>query len=116
MGFNMNNNVCESCETTADNDLIYDTGVCGICGANAECRDDDLISLYRGIGFDNNFISAHLPRLRHCGHDDHSALIHDLADALHNTPRIIAERKTEELKSLFNLEVASATELLSIRL
>jgi hypothetical protein len=60
----MNHNVCEACEKKTDNILVYDTAVCGVCGSNSECRDSDLIALYREIGFTDNFVWANLPRLR----------------------------------------------------
>lgn len=60
----MNNNLCEFCETEPESNLVYDTGVCGKCGVNAECCDRELISFYRVLGLSDEFITRKLPRLR----------------------------------------------------
>lgn len=59
-----NKNICDTCEERTDDYLVYDTGICSKCHRNMECKDKELLSLYRGIGFDDEFICAHLPRLR----------------------------------------------------
>lgn len=64
-----NNNVCIDCSDLAkENIALCDTGVCGVCGhlktGVKECFDSELIDLYHGLGFDNEFIFRNLPRLR----------------------------------------------------
>jgi len=60
-----NQNLCEKCNYRNDISTdVFDTGVCGLCGQIGECVDSDLIDLYRGLGFEDQFIFSKLPRLR----------------------------------------------------
>lgn len=69
-------NTCESCITgqgiessaTRPGPLLFDTGVCDTCGATADVADLDLVDLYRGLGLTDEFVHAHLPRLRRSPH------------------------------------------------
>ena len=59
-----NLNLCHRCKEHEDEHTFYDAGICGRCGKNGECQDPELISLYKGLGFDGMYVWKHLPRLR----------------------------------------------------
>ncbi len=64
-----NPNRCEKCNTRKDISIdLFDTGMCGLCGQMHECVDPNLIDLYRGLGFKDDFIWSKLSRLRGLRH------------------------------------------------
>ena len=64
-------NICGKClqEQGVDrpDNLLFETGDCSHCKKFGEVVDLDLLALYAGLGFDAEFIHAHLPRLRMYG-------------------------------------------------
>ena len=60
-------NYCENClqDKSLFSDELFDTGYCHICEKGmVDVIDVELIKLYKSIGFSDDFIHGHLPRLR----------------------------------------------------
>lgn len=60
----INPNICDNCKEPEVSYDFYETGVCGQCGECRDCVDPELIELYKGLGFDADYVRSHLPRLR----------------------------------------------------